>query len=585
MSPIDESLFTFLNQIKGSGTFLMQNKVEQIIPGLEIKGMGPVSFPLTAHSIQPLIEVAHQAPFGKGADTLVDTSVRNTWEIDGDQLVFHNPVWEATLKRMLRKVKKELGLKDKEIRADLYKLLIYEKDGFFLPHKDSEKAPGMFGTLIIGLPADHEGGQLQVSFGGKEEVVDFSGPVREFQMPYTAFYADCLHEIKPVTAGYRVCLIYNLIQEKGEKIRGITTTSGYVEGLRDILQEAAAAADTFPKIVMLNHAYTPENFSRAALKLDDAPRVEALETAAEQAGFESRLALLSHYEYGSWEDDYAYYGGSKKGGDTPEMEELFEAETSYEFWEGSAPGLGDMDPSKGVYIGASEPGEGKPSEYETEGYTGNAGMTVEYWYHYGAVVLWPKKWTPHMLQNAKNETQVEWLQYWLRFEPQSPERMHARTLLEQLTTAEVVETVEYKVSTLTPIIEGAIELNHQRFLQRFNWTNHFAAVDPDIWPELSEWLTPETMLSTFRQKGENGTFADFILITQTLLAGFEETYDSFLPIQHQIMQALPDFLHRFELGKPPASIYHWQADSERKTFEEQLESLLPLVVRLEQYAA
>lgn len=29
---------------------------------------------------------------------------------------------------------------------------------------------------------------------------------------YLAFYADCEHEIKPVTQGYRLCLIYNLCQ-------------------------------------------------------------------------------------------------------------------------------------------------------------------------------------------------------------------------------------------------------------------------------------------------------------------------------------------------------------------------------------
>src|SRR5262249_26075960 len=32
---------------------------------------------------------------------------------------------------------------------------------------------------------------------------------------------------------------------------------------------------------------------------------------------------------------------------------------------------------------------GEPDEEEFEGYTGNAGMTLERWYHRAAVVLWP----------------------------------------------------------------------------------------------------------------------------------------------------------------------------------------------------
>ena len=57
-------------------------------------------------------------------------------------------------------LQKGLGIEDQKIGATLYKLLIYEKNGFFLPHIDSEKEKGMFGTLIIGLPSKHKGGEI-----------------------------------------------------------------------------------------------------------------------------------------------------------------------------------------------------------------------------------------------------------------------------------------------------------------------------------------------------------------------------------------------------------------------------------------
>ncbi len=34
--------------------------------------------------------------------------------------------------------------------------------------------------------------------------------------------------------------------------------------------------------------------------------------------------------------------------------------------------------------------DGRPSVEEYEGYTGNAGMTLERWYHRAAIVLWPR---------------------------------------------------------------------------------------------------------------------------------------------------------------------------------------------------
>jgi hypothetical protein len=49
------------------------------------------------------------------------------------------------------------------VEARLYKLLIYEPGGHFLAHRDTEKEPGMFATLLICLPVV---GGHQVSHGG-----------------------------------------------------------------------------------------------------------------------------------------------------------------------------------------------------------------------------------------------------------------------------------------------------------------------------------------------------------------------------------------------------------------------------------
>lgn len=53
------------------------------------------------------------------------------------------------------------------VRAELYKMLLYEEGAHFQPHKDMEKAPRMFATLAICLPTEHEGGDLVLKHGGQ----------------------------------------------------------------------------------------------------------------------------------------------------------------------------------------------------------------------------------------------------------------------------------------------------------------------------------------------------------------------------------------------------------------------------------
>lgn len=40
---------------------------------------------------------------------------------------------------------------------------------------------------------------------------DSSNALAAYVPSFTAFYADCKHEIQPLTSGYRIALVYNLI--------------------------------------------------------------------------------------------------------------------------------------------------------------------------------------------------------------------------------------------------------------------------------------------------------------------------------------------------------------------------------------
>lgn len=67
----------------------------------------------------------------------------------------------------------------------------------------------MFGTLVISLPSFHAGGHLIVRHKEHEERVSLI-PQDVSELRYAAFYADCVHEVLPVTQGYRLSLVYNL---------------------------------------------------------------------------------------------------------------------------------------------------------------------------------------------------------------------------------------------------------------------------------------------------------------------------------------------------------------------------------------
>lgn len=60
-------------------------------PGLFVEGIGKVGLPLSERDAVELSRASHEAPFGKGSETLVDPSVRKTWELNPRQFKLRNP--------------------------------------------------------------------------------------------------------------------------------------------------------------------------------------------------------------------------------------------------------------------------------------------------------------------------------------------------------------------------------------------------------------------------------------------------------------------------------------------------------------
>ena len=83
---------------------------------------------------------------------------------------------------------------------------------FFKAHQDTPRAADMFGSLVVVLPAPHEGGELALRHDGKEWTFDATKLLagRTDAVAYVAFFSDVEHEVLPVRSGHRVTLTYNL---------------------------------------------------------------------------------------------------------------------------------------------------------------------------------------------------------------------------------------------------------------------------------------------------------------------------------------------------------------------------------------
>src|SRR5438874_264771 len=71
-----------LGQAARSAKFLVAGRLPVVDLGLEVEGLGSGPVPLKRGIATSLIATCRPAPYGKGTETLVDTRVRKTFELD-----------------------------------------------------------------------------------------------------------------------------------------------------------------------------------------------------------------------------------------------------------------------------------------------------------------------------------------------------------------------------------------------------------------------------------------------------------------------------------------------------------------------
>ncbi|MBY0496320.1 MAG: hypothetical protein K2Y23_19095 [Cyanobacteria bacterium] len=202
-------LEALLAGVQRAGDFFVQGSLDAPIPRVEVDGVGVLSFPVPAVQIEAVVKRAHRAPCGRGDHTIVDTSVRNAWQIDSADVRIGGKAWEKTFHQIMSTVIAGLGCSGMNVLATLYKLLVYETGGLSVRIATPKRPMACSVPWSWCLPSAHGGGDLIIRHATREVSVNLSSPdVSELR--FAAFYADCEHEVRPITQGSRVCLTYNL---------------------------------------------------------------------------------------------------------------------------------------------------------------------------------------------------------------------------------------------------------------------------------------------------------------------------------------------------------------------------------------
>ena len=154
------SLEDLLCSLGDSVRFVTSGSVPPALPGLTIKKDRPDRDTGVGSRCETHDRPGRAAPYGRGEKTILDANVRRVWQLDPKQFDLENREWDDHLATIVDVVRNDLGIAQK-VKAEPYKLLIYEKGSFFAPHRDTEKSSRMFATLVICLPSRHEGGDAR----------------------------------------------------------------------------------------------------------------------------------------------------------------------------------------------------------------------------------------------------------------------------------------------------------------------------------------------------------------------------------------------------------------------------------------
>jgi len=191
-------------------------------------------------------------------------------------------------------------------------------------------------------------------------------------MFFATFYADCPHEILPVTEGHRLCLVYNLIH------RGSGLPPASVDNTNTVHTICSAIREWYDNegyrskfAYLLEHKYTPAGLSFNGLKNRDRVVAQLMLQVQQELQIGVFLGIVTKEESGDYDE---VYDSSLRLEDCVGPDDRKLADMSE-----------DIDRSE---ILQEDPfDDAEPDHESVEEATGNEGATVSRQYHAAALVF------------------------------------------------------------------------------------------------------------------------------------------------------------------------------------------------------
>ncbi|KAJ7124442.1 hypothetical protein C8R44DRAFT_980718 [Mycena epipterygia] len=258
-------------------------------PCLEIEGVGPIGIPLSERIASALIhETSPDGPVLKPG----------VLELSADKIRFQNPTWDAWFQKEAGLICTELTGKPVQPSYRFRNLVIESASGSTSP----ELSVDAIGTLVVILPSSFTGGQLECRHGLQSKTIDFA-PDSQLSTSVLAAYSAVTIARRDITSGYRLSLIYDILQPDGDpkSMPPFPDMEKSAATLRKVMLEWTEESEI--AAYFLQRQYPAKKFNLKSLVGSDAVLVAYLIRFAEELGFQLYVVQLELYQskYGQYE--------------------------------------------------------------------------------------------------------------------------------------------------------------------------------------------------------------------------------------------------------------------------------------------
>jgi hypothetical protein len=199
-------------------------------------------FNVTDEDLKYLDSVTETAYYSHKNEKVTDVSVRNSK---------YTKTFDLNLD--LRILTKQMAIGKMLVKP--YKLNLYTEGSFFAAHRDTDR-PGLMGTLILILPTTYTGGEI--SFGD----FNLEATMPKDKLRFIYFDAGLEHSISTVESGYRITLVYNVLNPSSKSLikSNVRFTVVPQQIYQDLLREAIEFCDDKQNILFGQHKYRNDIF-------------------------------------------------------------------------------------------------------------------------------------------------------------------------------------------------------------------------------------------------------------------------------------------------------------------------------------